>query len=392
MKGEVLVAGGGLGGLAAALAARRAGWDARVLEQAAAFSEVGAGIQLGPNATSILRGWGLLEGELASLVGRPQWLRVRDAVDGRELAALQVGAFEQRYGAPYFTVHRADLQDALLQTVRQDGVRLHTGTRVEGVREAASAVEVQTATGAQMEADVLVAADGLWSRVREQVLADGTPRFTGHLAYRGLARQADLPAHLRSNDITAWLGPRMHLVCYPVRGGESLNVVCITEGRVKGDPRGWDHEAVVADLHAVVDHACPTLRELVHAVPAWRLWGLNGRAPVSAADQMARGRIALLGDAAHPMLPYLAQGAGMAIEDAAQLQRALTGVTDNVVDVPTALQRYALGRWQRCARVQKRSLRNGTIFHANGPLRWGRDLSMRLLGEKLLDLPWLYGH
>lgn len=392
MKGEVLVAGGGLGGLAAALAARKAGWDARVLEQAPAFSEVGAGIQLGPNATSILRGWGLLEGELASLVGRPQWLRVRDAVSARELAALQLGSFEQRYGAPYFTVHRADLQNALLQAARQDGVRMHTGTRAEDVREGPSTVSVQTSAGVQMEADVLVAADGLWSRMREQVLADGSPRPTGHLAYRGLARQADLPAHLRSGDVTAWLGQRMHLVCYPVRGGENLNVVCITEGRVQGDPRGWDHEAVVADLHAVVDCACPTLRELVHAVPGWRLWGLNGRPPVSTADQMARGRIALLGDAAHPMLPYLAQGAGMAIEDAAQLQRVLTSVTDNVADVPTALQRYALGRWQRCARVQKRSLRNGTIFHASGPLRWGRNLSMRLLGEKLLDLPWLYGH
>lgn len=391
MKGEILVAGGGLGGLAAALAARKAGWDARVLEQAAAFSEVGAGIQLGPNATSILRGWGLLEGELASLVGRPQWLRVRDAVSGRELATLQVGAFEQRYGAPYFTVHRADLQNALLQAARQGGVRLHTGMRVQDVREEASTVSVQTSAGAQMEADVLVAADGLWSRVREQVLADGLPQPTGHLAYRGLARQADLPAHLRSSDVTAWLGPRMHLVCYPVRGGESLNVVCITEGRVQGDPRGWDHEAVVADLHAVVEQVFPTLRELVHAVPGWRLWGLNGRAPVSAAGQMARGRIALLGDAAHPMLPYLAQGAGMAIEDAAQLQRVLTNVTDNVADVPTALQRYALGRWERCSRVQKRSLRNGTIFHASGPLRWGRDFTMRLLGEKLLDLPWLYG-
>jgi salicylate hydroxylase len=392
VKGEILVAGGGLGGLAAALAARKAGWDARVLEQAAAFSEVGAGIQLGPNATSILRGWGLLEGELASLVGRPQWLRVRDAMSGRELATLQVGAFEQRYGAPYFTVHRADLQNALLHAARQSGVRLHTGMRVQDVREEASAVSVQTSAGAQMEADVLVAADGLWSRVREQVLGDGLPQPTGHLAYRGLARQADLPAHLRNSDVTAWLGPRMHLVCYPVRGGESLNVVCITEGRVQGDPRGWDHEAVVADLHAVVEQAYPTLRELVHAVPGWRLWGLNGRAPVSAPDQMARGRIALLGDAAHPMLPYLAQGAGMAIEDAAQLQRVLTNVTDNVADVPTALQRYALGRWQRCSRVQKRSLRNGAIFHASGPLRWGRDLSMRLLGEKLLDLPWLYGH
>lgn len=392
MTGEILIAGGGLGGLAAAVAARRAGWEARLLEQAEAFSEVGAGIQLGPNATSILREWGLLQGDLGGRVARPGQLCVRDARTGGELGALRLGhAFEQRYGAPYCTVHRADLQQALLEAARAAGARLHTGTRVESTRQDGSAVQVRADAGPELEADALVAADGLWSRVREEVLADGLPRFTGHVAYRGLARQADLPAALRSADVTVWLGRRMHVVRYPVRGGDWLNIVCLVEGRVTGDARGWDHEAVVADLHAVVADACGPLQELVRATPGWRLWALHGRPPVRDASQMAQGRIALLGDAAHPMLPYLAQGAGMALEDARELQRVLAAAADGAMDVSTALRRYALNRWQRCAQVQRRSQRNATIFHAAGPLRWGRDLGMRLLGERLLDMPWLYG-
>jgi salicylate hydroxylase len=393
VSGEILIAGGGLGGLAAALAARHAGWEARLVEQAQAFSEVGAGIQLGPNATAILREWGLLQRGLEQRVARPGQLCVRDARTGDELGTLRLGqAIEQRYGAPYLTVHRADLQQALLEAAQAAGVRVHTGTRVDLVQQQEPVVKVCTGIATELEADALVAADGVWSRVREQVLADGAPRFTGHLAYRGLVRQADLPAVLRSADVTAWLGPRMHVVGYPVRGGEWLNVVCLVEGRLTGDARGWDHEAVVDDLHAAMANACAQLRDLVHATPGWRLWALNARQPVRNASEMAQGRIALLGDAAHPMLPYLAQGAGMALEDARELQRVLTAVAENTMDVPTALRRYALNRWQRCARVQRRSQRNALIFHAAGPLRWGRDLGMRMLGERLIDLPWLYGY
>lgn len=393
MSGEILIAGGGLGGLAAAVAARRAGWEARLLEQAQAFSEVGAGIQLGPNATSILREWGLLQGSLAERVARPRQLCVRDARTDGELGMLRLGqAFEQRYGAPYCTVHRADLQQALLEAVRAAGVRMQTGTRVESVRQDDSSVKVRAGQGPELEADALVAAEGLWSRVREQLLADGLPRFTGHVAYRGLVRQADLSAALRSADVTVWLGRRMHVVRYPVRGGEWLNVVCLVEGRITGDARGWDHEAVVADLHAVVADGCAPLRDLVDATPGWRLWALHGRPPVRDASQMAQARIALLGDAAHPMLPYLAQGAGMALEDARELERVLAATTHNAMDLPTALRRYALNRWQRCARVQRRSQRNATIFHAAGPLRWGRDIAMRVAGERLIDLPWLYSY
>jgi salicylate hydroxylase len=388
---ELLVAGGGIGGLAAALAARRAGWEARVFEQAGAFSEVGAGIQLGPNATRILNEWELLQGELGRLVAAPSRLRARDGVDGADLGVLELGgSMLQRYGAPYLTVHRADLQAALLRAAQSSGVRLHTGSRLGGVEEQGSVVTARTAEARLVEAEALVAADGVWSNLRVDVAGDAPTQRTGQLAYRGLVRQQELPEALRSDEVTVWLAPRMHLVTYPVRGGEWLNAVCVVEGTQPGDPRDWDLAASQAQLEAALGPVCNAVRERVASVPQWSFWVLHARPPVGSADEMARGRVALLGDAAHPMRPYLAQGAGMAIEDARELQRVLAIADERIVDVPTAFRRYALNRWQRVAQVQERSIRNGTIFHASGPLRMARNAAMRLLGDKLLDQPWLY--
>jgi len=383
---ELLVAGGGIGGLAAALAARRAGWEARVFEQAAEFSEVGAGIQLGPNVTRILREWNLLE-RLEGAASRPERLRVRDGVDGAELASLSFADFERRYGAPYLTLHRADLHGALLAGAQAQGVRLHAGRKVLSVADAGAALRVRPDAGPEVEADALVGADGLWSTVRAAVCGDATPQATGHLAYRGLLTAAPL----RGPEVTVWLAPRMHLVTYPVRGGSLLNVVCVVEGKVAGDPRSWDEQAVAAELESAVGNVASEAREVLRAVPSWRLWSLHDREPVTRAEELAQGRVALLGDAAHPLLPYLAQGAGMAIEDARELERVLAVADERVLDVPTALRRYALSRWQRVAEVQRRSRRNGAIFHASGPVRWGRNLALRTQGARLLDQAWLYG-
>jgi salicylate hydroxylase len=391
MTQQLLIAGGGIGGMAAALAARRAGWDVHLFEQASEFSEVGAGIQLGPNASAILREWDLLDTALKDGVARPARLAVRDARTGRELGSLPLaGRAEALYGAPYLTVHRADLHAALRSAARAAGATLHEGRRITGVREQGDSVRAAAGGDEDVEGDALVGADGLWSVVRAQVAGDKAPRATGHLAYRGLVRQADLPAALRSDEVTAWLAPRMHGVTYPVRGGEWLNAVCVVEGASSGDARHWDHAANAADLESALGPVCTELLDRLRAVPAWRLWMLHDRPPLRDAGRMAAGRIALLGDAAHPMLPYLAQGAGMALEDARELQRVLAVADGRLIDVPTALRRYALNRWARCARVQRRSQRNGVIFHAAGPLRWGRDAAMALLGDRLLDLPWLY--
>ena len=392
MVAELLIAGGGIGGLAAAVAARRAGWEARLFEQAETFSEVGAGIQLGPNATRILQEWELLQGELGHLACTPPRLRVRDGSDGMELGTLELGlAMAQRYGAPYLTVHRADLQSALLHAARAAGVRLHTGSRLGAVEQHGETVRARAGEAHPVEADALVVADGVWSALRSAVIVDGAAQPSGHLAYRGLVPQKDLPESLRSDEVTVWLAPRMHLVHYPVRAGEWLNVVCVVEGTQPGDPRDWDRAASQAQLEAALGPVCGMVRERIASVPDWRFWVLHARPAVASADEMVRGRIALLGDAAHPMRPYLAQGAGMAIEDARELQRVLAVADDRVVDVPTALRRYALNRWQRVAQVQERSMRNGTIFHATGPLRMARNAAMKMMGDRLLDQPWLYG-
>jgi salicylate hydroxylase len=393
---QLLIAGGGIGGLAAALAISRAGWEVRVFERAPSFSEVGAGVQLGPNVTRILCGWGL-ERELAAAAAFPERLQVFNAASGAELGALPLGRpMFDRYGAPYATIHRADLHRMLCAAiVDRAGVYTNLGCSLESFQDDGKVATITLDNGKQIEGDALLGADGGCSRVREQLLGDGPPRATGHLAYRAMLKQSALPRALRSSQVTAWLGPRLHVVQYPVRHGAWMNVVAIVQGQAPADLQNWDHEATAADLRHATGALCAPLRDLLDAVPAatanpyaWRLWPLADRAPVSAAGQMARGRVALLGDAAHPMRPYLAQGAGMAIEDAAELARALAM---NAVDISTRLLRYAQIRWQRVARVQARSIRNGQIFHATGPIRVGRDASIRLLGRHLLDVPWLYG-
>ncbi|ABM38322.1 FAD-dependent monooxygenase [Polaromonas naphthalenivorans] len=419
MTRQALIAGGGIGGLAAALSASRAGWDVRLYERAPVFSEVGAGVQLGPNVVRLLRGWGLQDA-LARVAAFPERLQVRDALSGRELGVLPLGERAlQKYGAHYATIHRADLHALLLEAVQaRANVWLNLNSAVAGYADSGREVTLQVktvavarpedATGAQpallapllkVEGDALIGADGLWSRIRQQMLGDAPPRVTGHLAYRAMLPQTSLPARLRSRQVTVWLGPKLHVVHYPVRGGEWLNVVAIVQGKVADNLQSWDHNANAADLQEAIRPTTALLRDLIQAVtdgghrdgPSWRLWPLCDRPPMTSARQHAQGRVALLGDAAHPMRPYLAQGAGMAIEDAAELGAALAQALDPALDVQTLLQRYALNRWQRNARVQAGAMRNGRVFHAEGPLRWARDASMKLLGERLLDMPWLYG-
>ena len=390
MTYQAAIAGGGIGGLAAAVACTRAGWQVSLMEKAAVFSEVGAGIQLGPNVVKVLHHWGLASA-LEAVAAFPAHLHVRSALSGRLLGGMRLGRdIATRYGAPYATVHRADLHGLLLGLVQQQsGTSLLLNTQLQSFSHASDSVTVRTTAGADLQANILVGADGLWSVVRQQLLADGVPRLTGHLAYRAMLRQSALPEKLRTQNVTVWLGPRMHLVHYPVERGEWLNVVAFAHGALVDDLQTWDHSANAVELAASLDGSCTALRDLVQAVPDWRLWVMHDRPPMQDAQQMAQGRVALLGDAAHPMRPYLAQGAGMAIEDAAELGAALYGITSQ--NVPAALQSYATNRWQRNARVQTRALRNGQIFHATGPMRWGRDVAMRLMGEKLLDMPWLYG-
>lgn len=380
---DILVAGGGIGGLAAALALAREGAGVQLIEQAPAFSEVGAGIQIGPNVTRILRDWGL-EAQLRRLATFPQELLVRDARSGRDLGRLPLGERAERlYGAPYACIHRADLHRLLLDAVQARNVPLLLGQRLADVQLFGERVRLCTEQGLGLEAALLVGADGLWSRSREALGLHEPPQFTGHLAYRGLIAQEHAHEVPR---ITVWMGPRLHVVHYPVQAGRALNVVAIVHGDLPDQPQDWNHAAQAAQLFRALGPVCRQLQQTLEAVPHWRQWVLNDRPPLTSAAQMGQGAVALLGDAAHPMRPYLAQGAGMAIEDANVLAQCWSGPGT----VAERVQRYAEQRWLRNARVQARAVRNGRIFHAQGPIRWGRDLAMAMLGAKVMDVPWLY--
>ncbi|MBN8756413.1 MULTISPECIES: FAD-dependent monooxygenase [Variovorax] len=393
MPAHILVAGGGIGGLATALALSRHRHRADVFEQAAVFGEIGAGVQLGPNATRRLQQLDLGQG-LAAIAARPDALVVHSADSGSELARMPLGdTMQQRYGAPYFCVHRADLHGLLLEAVRARGTgALVTAARIAQVETSDDLVCMSSNDARAWEGEAIVGADGLWSLVRRQLdtpSAAQSPRVTGHTAWRSLIEQAKLPAAMRRRQVDVWLGPRLHAVAYPVRGGDWLNVVVIAESAPAGDARDWDQASSIAALRQAMGRSCAGLQSLLDAMPGWRAWSLGDRAPMTGAAEMAHERVALVGDAAHPMVPYLAQGAGMAIEDALALADALG--EGSAAEVPAAFARYAEARWARNAQVQARARRNGEIFHATGPVRLGRDIAMRLLGAKLLDQPWLYG-
>ena len=389
----MIIVGGGIGGLAAALACGQAGARPQVLERAATFSEVGAGIQMGPNVTRTLHAWGLAE-DLKAIGFAPRKLEAKDTQTGQVIGSLPLGQRSlDTYGAPYVTVHRADLHRVLLQKLMRSGLaQLHLDSEVEAVQQAADGIQI---SGASLPASLtefsqfsaMVGADGLWSATRQFVVPRTTPRVTGLLAYRALLPMQFLPEKLRLQDVNVWLGPRLHAVLYPVQCGECLNLVVVVQGQPPANLNDWDHAGHKEELDRAMGPIHADLRDMLAAVPAWRLWPLCDRPPLQGPHEMAKGRIALLGDAAHPMRPFLAQGAGMAIEDAAELARSWARADLPVED---RLQMYAQARWARNAQVQQRSIRNGQIFHLQGPLRWGRNVAMKLMGESLMDVPWLY--
>jgi len=352
-----------------------------------------------------------LRDRLHERIALPEALQARDALRGHLLATLPlVGDCVNRYGAPYATAHRADLQAILLEAVQQGGsteLRLNTtltrwveqrnGVNLEFDSGATSSpgpaqVEEHAHSQAQVQASALVGADGLWSRVRASGWTLPEPSATGHLAYRAMLPQSLLPERLRSQVVTVWMGPHLHLVTYPVRQGEWLNVVVLVEGRLPAQS-GWDVPLdpgqISADVQSALRGMCRDLHDVLRPVETWRAWSLWARPDVRGPQQMAHGRVALLGDAAHPMLPYLAQGAGMAIEDAWQLAQSVQ--TQGPEDVAGALADYARARWARNAQVQRQARRNGRIFHLSGPMAWARNAALRWDGPRWMDQPWLYG-
>ena len=388
MERKILIAGGGIGGLATALACGRQGMATQVFEKKRVLSEVGAGVQLGPNVLRVLKAWGL-RSAIDAVACFPQRLEVRSALSGALLGTLPLGARAvQRYGARYATMARVDLHALLHRAVQAQGMaQVHLAQAVARVSQDVSAVELLTEDHRKRRANVLIAADGVWSHVRDFLRPDVQALFTGHVAYRAMAKQSDLPESLRSDCVTVWLGPSMHAVQYPVHAGSMLNTVVLVEGAAPEDAQAWEQAAVRSVLLEQLAGAHGSLQDRVRSMAQWRLWPLCGLPHLRGPQDMVFGRIALLGDAAHPMLPYLAQGAGMAIEDAAAVAQCLQQAPG---DDAQALLTYAHKRWRRNARVQARAQRNGKIFHATGLTAWARDAAMGVLGRRILDVPWLY--
>lgn len=380
---RVAVVGGGIAGLTVAAALGRAGLGCEVFEQARHLGEVGAGLQLSPNATGPLRRLGL--GDHLDAVGvRPVAVEMRGYAHGRPLGRTPLGAEAQRrYGSPYLTVHRADLQRGLLGLLRPESIRL--GRRCVAVDEEPDQVTLRFADGSTYPADVVIGADGIRSTLR-RLLLDDAPHFSGQVVYRGLA-PADRLAHLvREPKVLIWLGPGQHLVCYPISAGRTASFVATTS---VDDWReeSWTEPGRIEDLVSAYPDWHDDAWQVLTAADSVTRWALHDRAPVKA---WSRGRITLLGDAAHPMLPFGAQGAAQAIEDAVVLAACLAGVER--AEVPAALQRYARLRAPRAGRVQRAMRANARHHHEpDGAAQRHRD---RRLAEEigLSAMDWLYGH
>jgi salicylate hydroxylase len=383
---NVIIAGGGIGGLAAGLALARQGYGVTVLEQAPQFGEIGAGIQLGPNAFHALDrlGVGSYLQRDAVFVER---LVMMDSLSGDTVVSIPVGeAFRKRFGNPYAVIHRADLHHALLEGCQASPkVTLLTTQRVVGFEETSTGVEAWTDKGVRFKGAALVGADGLRSKVREAIVADGEPRVAGHTTYRAVLPIEEMPEDMRWNAATLWAGPNTHLVHYPLRGWKLFNIVATFHSgrREPAANEVGSREEILEAFSAVT--AKP--RSILEKPSSWRFWVLSDREPV---DNWTKGRVTLLGDAAHPMLQYFAQGACMAMEDGVCLADK---VAAHQGDMAAAFLDYQKARLVRTARVQWGSRMLGELYHAKGPYRLIRnEVFGKRTPEQLYDgLAWLYG-
>jgi salicylate hydroxylase len=384
---SLAIVGGGIGGLAATLSLLKAGVDVHVYEQADTLTEVGAGIQISPNASRILHGGGIGEA-LAETGVKPLAFHQRRWDDGRTLLRTPLAeAMEATFGFPYYHMHRADVVTALAHACPAE--RLHVGHRFTTLVDHGDCVEAEFENGRRIKVDALVGADGIHSAVRRVLFGAENPRFTGCVAYRGLI-PAERLAHLNL-EVAAlvWMGPGKHFVHYFVRGMQLLNFVAIIEKDV-WTRESWTDRGEVADARAAFDGWHPQVGDILGAADETFIWALFDRRPMA---RWSLGRVTLLGDACHAMLPFMAQGAAQAIEDGATLAAYLSKIASR--DLPDALRRYEALRLPRASRLQAMSEANKTRFHLpDGPAQQHRDAEMaRGKTDWSLDaVAWLYGH
>jgi 2-polyprenyl-6-methoxyphenol hydroxylase-like FAD-dependent oxidoreductase len=381
----VLVAGGGIGGLAAALSLVRQGFQVKVLEQAPEIGEIGAGIQLGPNAFHAFDSLGVGDKTRARAVFT-DYMVMHDAIDEYQVGKIPTGeAFRKRFGNPYAVIHRVDVHLSLLEGAQETGkVEFLTSTRIERVEQDDYGVTAFDQKGNAHRGVALIGADGVRSVVRAQYVND-PPRITGHVVYRSVVDKKDFPNDLQWNAASIWVGPNCHLVHYPLRGGEQYNVVVTFHSRNKEE---WGvTEGSQEEVQSYFQDICPRARQLIDLPKQWKRWATADREPIG---QWSFGRATLLGDAAHPTTQYMAQGACMALEDAVTLGEALR-VHNN--DLAKAFDLYQRSRVTRTARIVLSGREMGRIYHAKGVERLVRnDLWKGRSAERFYDaMEWLYG-
>jgi salicylate hydroxylase len=389
----VFVAGAGIGGLTAALALAAQGFRVVILEKTERLEQAGAGLQLSPNASRVLIELGLQE-RLAACAVTPDAISLMTARSGGEVVRMPLGeAAEVRAGAPYWVMHRADLQAALQAHVNDNpDIELRLGCQFEDVVGHAKGLTVVQRSGMTRQQEValaLIGADGIWSAVRHHLFPQVQPQFSGLIAWRGTLDAKQLPREHTSRRVQLWMGPHLHLVAYPISGARQINVVAVVPGT--WNRPGWSAPGDVTEIkNAFASSRWPgTARMMIGAVDEWRKWALF---TLPEGGEWTDGPIALLGDAAHAMLPFAAQGAGMAIEDAAVLAKCLGVSGEDVAGIPAALKRYARLRRARVARVQRAARTAGRIYHLTGPMAYARDLVIRTMGAKrmLARQDWIY--
>ena len=394
----IFIAGAGIGGLTAALSLANKGFRVVVLEKAERLEEAGAGLQLSPNASRVLLDLGLKE-QLRRRAVMPEAISIVSARAGGELLRLPLGqAASDRAGAPYWVIHRADLQSALLGAVAaHPDIELKFGSTFEDLAPHAKGLTIVHRSGNARRQDVglaLIGADGIWSTVRNHLFPHIQPQFSGLIAWRGTLDATSLPREYTAPRVQLWMGPKAHLVTYPISGGKQINLVAVVPG--SWNRPGWSAEGDLRELQDAFGAArwAGPARMLIGAVDGWRKWALF---TLPEAGSWQEGSVALLGDAVHAMLPFAAQGAGLAIEDAAVLAKVLSEAKSEAkiepgAQVVAALKRYASARRARVKLVQRLAREQGRIYHLTGAMALARDLTIRALGPaRLLALQnWIY--